>query len=324
MKRIFPASIVSILALLMPAAAEAHKPAHRVARTGCAVRHVAHHKAPRSCRVSRRKANVKTAVRHVSRRKATPSSKTDLLWSGAPAGTAIDNSHWSTVSAIPGHVKVVNDPLRSGKHVYRYAVSGTDQPYSGSQPRADLLSKFLLQNGGTYYISMSVFIPAGQIPPIPWTSNNWVQVFQTKNTAASMWTNALHIQEASGSATQNSFAFTGNGAGGHGPDWYSPSPVDAKWHNLTVKTRMSTSANGTIDIWWDGVKQTFRNGSGTLTNLVTMNSPTSDWLGSGWPLDIDFYRNAGNISGTPVIYHDFPKIGKTYASVAPAIASGPR
>jgi hypothetical protein len=179
-----------------------------------------------------------------------------------------------------------------------------------------------MQDGQTYYISTSVMIPANQIPPVTWPNNNWAQVFQTKNTAATMSTCTLEVGLPHADSTENYFAFTGNKAGNHPPDWYSPAPVDANWHSLIIKVTVSSTPTGSVEIWWDGAKQTFRTGSDVLTNLVTMNS-TSDWLGTGLPLDLDFYRNRGFIPGTPVIYHGIPKIGTTYASVAPSIATGP-
>jgi hypothetical protein len=96
---------------------------------------------------------------------------------------------------------------------------------------------------------------------------------------------------------------------------------DANWHSLIIKVTASLTPTGSVEIWWDGAKQTFKNGSQVLANLVTMNS--SDWLGKGLPVDVNFYRNQGFILGTPMIYHGIHKIGTTFASVAPPAATGP-
>jgi Polysaccharide lyase len=248
-------------------------------------------------------------------------------WYGSFACGCIDSSLYPIRSYVPGHAYVTADPAGSGKKVVALSVSNTDQPYAGSYPRADLFSPYSFGEGSDKYISIPVKLPA-DAPPV--TNNDFFQWFQLDH--AGEPSNPIMDAEmlAWNGDTQNHYWFRLLNTGSTYPSqpWYNTVAgwrgpvVDGNWHTLTIHVHFtSNTSDGTVDLWWDGVRQTFN--VGPEAGQQTAHGATLQCAHYLCPdgVDIDQYRSPTWYSGTVTVYHGAPSYGSTYASVADSLSS---
>ena len=256
--------------------------------------------------------------------------------SGCPDATVYPGNQ-NTLAWINGTLTCPSDPLGSGQTVGALAVQSSG---GSGVVRADLFSPPGTVNGNstsppafadgtTYYVSVPTLAPTG-LPTITYGASSFFQVWQFDHpgpccnpilseflTADNPVTGAqIDPQDNNHYVVQESIINPSNdqitGTAGY---WIGPA-VDHNWHTLTVKDSFSSTANGSVQLWWDGMSQTWTSPSvTTLSNIVTLPFGNSH----PYSLDINQYRAAA-ISGTFTVWQGAPKIGTTLASVIPDVS----
>lgn len=195
----------------------------------------------------------------------------------------------------------------TGQWVAKYAISNSDQPYSGSHPRGDLLSPNVYTAGSTSFTSVPIKLPVG-MPSFAGNGASFYQWAEAKDVRATEngWGLGLH-------GNSYSLGVTHLSPYGYAPVWVGP-VVDGNWHTAVLEVNYETTRTGWVRMWWDGQPVTFVDGSTTLTGIATITDGAS-----AWPLDINSYRSFNTIPGTLTTWHGAPKIGPTLDSVMPTV-----
>lgn len=204
------------------------------------------------------------------------------------------------------------DPYGSGREVLAYAVDNSDRPYPGSDPRGDVESPRVFKPGDDYYFSIPVLIPRN-FPLVP--RGSWVMFAEVYGTPYNgSPTNSLGVRNDLGDG-KNHFAFGGRSINAANTDYaWEGAAVDGRWHTFILHIHFATDNTGVMELWFDGVRQTFLNGSQTLRRATMV--PGATWDGTtGNFLDINSYRPVDTIPGTATLYHGAPAVGPTLASV---------
>jgi hypothetical protein len=232
-----------------------------------------------------------------------------VVWYGDFSSGKIDPILFPYTSAVPGHATVVNDPLGSGQKVLELVVAETDRPYAGDEnPRADIFSRHLFIPGDDYYIGLQTKFD----PSMPLINTGWLQWFEFygKPYAGSapipggVWNeggkNCVLLQTAQYKPGSIQML------------WVGP-PIDAQWHNYIFHVKFATDDTGFIELWYDGVQQTFKTG-GTKVNFPNMTAINWDGHTPNF-LNINNYRGAGgSLPGTVTIYHGSPVVATTLSA----------
>ncbi len=232
---------------------------------------------------------------------------TSNTWFGSFGRGHLDHAvyNFTPTQFVAGHVLVTADPGGRGE-VAKYSIDNSDQPYTGAPPRGDLFSQRQITPGSDVYISIPVRIPAG-LPLEHDNGPNFFQWAQLDYPGAPQ--PALGLDIAANGDTVNHYDL-----GLHYKfewPWVGPR-VDGKWHTVILHVYVEPDNRGSVQLWWDGVQQTFNNG------LRTFNGPTinaNQWGAYIEELDIDQYRAYNSMPGTVTIYHGAPAIGPTRPSV---------
>jgi hypothetical protein len=254
-----------------------------------------------------------------------PPTATGASWFGSFAG-GISASLYPFQSFVTGHVFATADPGGSGQQVAAFAINNADQPYSGSLPRGDLFEYYagssnpVFTPGKNYYISVPVRIPTG----LPLMFDNatkffqWAQIDYAGNDQPSMGF-SIGGGEPPQSYPVNHYNFSMHDNGADDFPWFGPA-VDGNWHTAILFVHFATDNTGYVQLWWDGVQQTFSNGSTTFNGPTLTISPDGQYHEA---LDIDSYRAFNAMPGTVTIYHGAPAIGTTYSSVYNTLTNPP-
>jgi hypothetical protein len=247
---------------------------------------------------------------------SSPGSPTSspLIWNG-DLSTG-DLSQWGYVQSCPGGITVGPDPLGGHGYVSEFSVSdqsvSANCPILGSagHPNANLVSPGLFTPGDDAYIGFSTFFPS-DFPTMctPWVPACWMQVMEiygppwggSAPVAAGVVGNRLVLANHTGTI------------------WTSGQDITkgTAWEDIVVHVNFSNDpAVGYIELWNNGVQQTFVNGS-TRFYEATL-APGVNWDGiHANKLYVNQYRGPNPALGTVVLYHKAAKVGTTYGSVAP-------
>lgn len=173
-----------------------------------------------------------------------------VIWA---ADTAEGPSSFAAVQCKAGNFGTVQDPAR-GK-VWRARQAAGEE-------RCETLSPDLV-NGATVYVGWSSRVRIGddqsryvfqlKCSPSEGTANHPVEIDVADGRVRLQEWDTQHVAH---------------------PLWSAP-VADDQWHGYVLKLRLGRT-DGTVDFWYDGVKQTFTTGSGTYTG--TTWDGTRDYL----------------------------------------------
>jgi hypothetical protein len=240
----------------------------------------------------------------------TPAHRSDtIFYSEFETG---DLSEWETNQSCPWGVTVVTSPVRSGQHAAKFTVSDSDTnakcPHVPTgNPRAQLVSRSLFHDGDNCYIGFSTFFPE-DFP----STVDWFQVLE------------IYGPPFSGSPTMefdvvgNRLAFSRDKTHNYDNPWTSSLPITkgTDWEDLVIHVNFSTDPSvGFVEIWSNGHKQTFKNGTQRLHYETLV--PGVNWQERGYnSVFIGQYRSANAQLGAVTLYQDDVRVGPTYSSVA--------
>ncbi|MEY9886878.1 hypothetical protein ABIA31_000504 [Catenulispora sp. MAP5-51] len=181
---------------------------------------------------------------------SAPSAAGKVLWK---PNTAVGPSTFASVQCAPGDFKVVSSGAK-GK------VWQAVQP--AGQERCEALGPTLVA-GQTFYVGWSAKVDIAdnddryifqlKCDPSTGTANHPIEIDATNGRVRLQEWDTHHVAH---------------------PLWTAPI-VNDQWHSYALKIHLARTG-GTIDLWYDGTKQTFTTGSGTFTG--TTYDGTSDYL----------------------------------------------
>ena len=219
---------------------------------------------------------------------------------------------WETNQSCPSGVTVVTSPVRAGKYAAKFTVGDGDtsakcNDVPTDNPRAQLVSDDLFKNGDDYYIGMSTFFPADFPEP-----TDWFQISE------------IYGPPFGGSPSMgidmegNRIVLARDETHGYDTPWVMTRDVakGKSWEDLVLHIKFSNDpAVGFVEIWHNGVKQTFKDGSQKLFYATLAEG--INWEPGGFnSMFTNLYRSSDSKLGTVTIYHDEVLVGKTYESVA--------
>ena len=251
---------------------------------------------------------------------ASALSQTPLTSANVPAAPVSvgdfetgDLSQWAENQSCPSGVTIVTSPVRSGTYAAKFTVADSDTnakcpDVPTASPRAQLVSRDLFVEGDEYYIAFSTFFPA-DFP----TPTDWFQVAE------------IYGPPFGGSPSMgfdldgNRLVFERDPTHNYDRPWKASSDIakGAAWEDIVAHVKFSTDPTvGFIEIWYNGVKQTFTNGKQRLYYDTLV--PGVNWDGqSPNAVFMNQYRSSNSPLGTVTLYHDEVRVGTTYRSVLP-------
>jgi hypothetical protein len=196
---------------------------------------------------------------------ATGTSSGKVLWK---PDTAVGPSSFASVQCATGNFKVVSGGVK-GKVWQAYQAAG--------QERCEALGPTLTE-GQTFYVGWSSKVAIAdsndryifqlKCDPSTGTANHPIEIDATNGRVRLQEWDTHHVAH---------------------PIWTAPI-ANNQWHSYALKIHLARSG-GTIDLWYDGAKQTFTTGSGTFTG--TTYDGTSDYLKWG-----SYHPSSGAASNT--------------------------
>jgi hypothetical protein len=220
---------------------------------------------------------------------------------------------WAQVlEQAPDRITTDSSVARKGTHSVKFTVAGTDNP-RGFGVRADLIGPSAgpaaLCEGDELYIGWSILFPSDFTSQL--SQNGWIAV----------------AEDGYGSPygyPPLDFAFAGGPSGGrfvldsrtgglNNPQviWSTPATFGS-WMDVVAHYKFSRDPSvGYVELWINGQKQTFRDGSQTYHQNTLL--PGSIECGR---IQHQNYRDP-NMGGTVTLYQDEIKVGTSYAAVAP-------
>jgi len=243
---------------------------------------------------------------------------------GAPAKAAVlweaDSSQGTSVfegiEKAPGNLTMVTDPLGKFGTVYRYD-TWDDSTYGKErcESRGTRVngSNFRMQYNNDYYIGWRAMWNPMPIDP------GWVALWQMHGYGVTGQGAPLVLRCINGDGN----LYMQNNANGVDVDfWHMPFKLNT-WQGFVVHVMLSTNHNvGYVELWVNGVKQTFIDGSQKWFG-PTWDNVDGKWQDSYNLLKWGVYRSgAMNGKGNASAFMSDAKVGDTYADVDPGIGSG--
>ncbi len=297
LSRLSVSFLVAMLALaLFAAVAPAkgkfpHRHGHRVARLGKAVALKRARPLP---------AKPRPAASPASESKSNP----DVLFYGDSV------SDFAMNQSAPGAVSEVADPAGSGQSVLKMSVANSDvAPVTPTaDPRAQLLSPSIINNGDEFWWSGKFFLPADFPDSVP----GWLTVMEGPYGEPFDGTPPWHIE-----INDDHIQWTRNDTYDYDVPWQMPL-VRNKWIDVVVHERFA--ADGWVEMWIDGQQITFF-GPGSYnprreastTHLAMATRDRSNDEGANFTV-IQSYRKAGMFSSVSLLQGPMA-IGRTRAAV---------
>jgi hypothetical protein len=231
-------------------------------------------------------------------------SNSDLLFYG-------DNvADFAMNQSAPGAVSEVADPAGSGQAALKMTVENSDvAPVTPtSDPRAQLLSPSIINNGDEFWWSGRFYLPSDFPDSVP----GWLTVMEGPYGEPFDGTPPWHIE-----INDDHIQWTRNDTYDYDVPWQMPL-VRNKWIDVVVHERFA--ADGWVEMWVDGQQITFF-GSDTynptdVAPTTRLSMATRDHSNDGGPnfTVIQSYRKAGMFSSVS-LFQGPMAIGRTRAAV---------
>src|SRR5215469_11128927 len=232
-----------------------------------------------------------------------------LFWQ---ADTNRGTSVFEGLEEAPGTIVVTNDPLHLQGFVYNYNTwDDTNYAKERCESRGTRASSgnFRMAYTNDYYIGWRAMWN-----PMP-INGSWVALFQMHGYGVTGQGAPLVLRCVNGDGN----LYMQNGANGVDTNfWHTPFKTDV-WQTFVVHVYLSTNpAVGYVELWYNGVQQTFNNGQ-TRWYGPTWDNVDGVWQDSYNLLKWGVYRSGTlNGKGPASAYMSGAKVGSTYADVDPS------
>jgi hypothetical protein len=225
----------------------------------------------------------------------------DVLWEGDPArGTGV----FDGLERAPGSITVANE----GQYGQSFRFETWD--HSDGKERCESrgmrhpdgsvfrLNRSMLNR--TYYMGWR-----SKLAPMPTTRGRWISFWQLHWSGAGPGGGPLTIRTL-GDGSQYLQYVSPDGKVDRNI-WKAPLSVNT-WNSFVVAFRLTTDRTGYLELWYNGVQQKFVDGSTRWNGPIFKGTHVNPKFG--------VYRSGPN-SGRAINWVNRPRLGTTYASVAP-------
>jgi hypothetical protein len=235
-----------------------------------------------------------------------PSAHAQMLWQANPSlGTSV----FEGLEEAPGTISIVADPVGKFGQVYSYHTDN-DPKHPTTKERCESRGtrtpsgNFRPALGGTYFIGWREMEK-----PMP-INGSWVAFWQMHGYGPAGQGAPLVLRVVNGSPN----LVMQNGVNGQNVNFWSTPLRLGVWNTFVVHVHLGTTAStGWVELWYNGVQQTFINGK-TRYNAPTWDSKPGSFVMFKWGV----YRSATlNGKGPATTYMSGAKIGLTFADVNP-------
>lgn len=240
------------------------------------------------------------------------STRATVLWqSDTNRGTGI----FEGLEEAPGTIVITNDPLNQQGFVYNYNTwDDTNYAKERCESRGTKTpsGNFRVSYTNDYYIGWRAMWN-----PMP-IDGEWVALWQMHGYGVTGQGAPLVLRCVNGDGN----LYMQNGANGVDTNfWHTKFKTDV-WQNFVVHVYLSTNfTQGYVEIWYNGVQQTFNNGQ-TRWYGPTWDNVDGSWQDSYNLFKWGVYRSGSlNGKGPAAAYMTDAKIGTTYADVDPTAGS---
>jgi hypothetical protein len=239
----------------------------------------------------------------------TPATRADVLWQ---TDTTRGTSVFLSLEEAPGTISIVNDPLGQVGQVYHYQTFD-DPSYAKerceSKGTVTPTGDFRPSVTGNYYIGWREMWN-----PMP-TAGDWVALFQMHGYGPAGQGAPLVLRCVNGDGN----LYMQNGVNGANVNFWKTKFVTGVWHSFVLHIQLSTDpTKGYVEIWYDGVRQTFIDGTNHYVCSLVDQKPGS-YVEFKWGV----YRSATvNGKGPASTYMTDAKIGTAFADVDPLGGGG--
>jgi hypothetical protein len=227
---------------------------------------------------------------------------TGVLWSGDTSkGTRV----FGGLERSPGTITVAKDPLTQTPS-FRFETwqNGSTKARCESRGLAGIELNGSRQ-GQVFYLGWRALWD-----PMPTQKGAWLSVFQLHLSGGGKSGAGPFVLRTLGDGLLHFQLIGANGSSQH--IWNAPFVIN-KWHSFVIGFRLSKGAAGPtagwVSFWYDGVQQTFVNGSKQM-NATTL---IGDHVNVKWGV----YRSSANHTGHAVEWVNSAKLASDYADAAP-------
>ena len=241
------------------------------------------------------------------------SAKATLFWE---ADTSQGTSVFEGIEEAPGTVSVASDPLGQFGSVYKYYLP--DEPSGFGKERCESRgtrvngSNFRMDYNHEYYIGWR-----GMWNPMP-HDTGWIALFQMHGYGVTGQGAPLTLRVQDG----DNNLYLQNAANGVDTNFWHTTLKLNTWQGFVVHVFLSTNkTQGFIELWYNGVKQTFNNGQQRWYG-PTWDNVDGKWQDSYNLVKWGVYRSGVlNGHGSATGYMSEGRIGDSFADVDPGIYS---
>jgi hypothetical protein len=204
--------------------------------------------------------------------------------------------------------------VRAGTHSAKFSANNAN---TAEGSRADLHRDGMFFNGDERYIGFSVYFPSNIRSQF--TSNGWGVLFAEPGyyPGGHYPPIALYFNPNISGANPSLRMDTHEPNGSANKIWSNSSVALGQWVDIVLRMYFHDTSAGWVEMWIDGVKQTFTNGQQRYSHHTIPPGGGSSPGGSLIHLN---YRQNG-IASNVTLYQDELKVGDSYAAVAPSATS---
>jgi hypothetical protein len=229
-----------------------------------------------------------------------------VLWAGDTGRTPASN--FEGLEQDPGRITVANDPQGRYGACFRYDIwdwsDGKERCESRGLRRPDnsVLRINNSMQGQTLYLGWRALWQ-----PMPTTVDRWIALFQLHISGPQSGEPSAgpYVLRTLGDGTLHFQYTTPDGADRH--IWNTPLRTNT-WQTFVIGFRVSRGSDGWTQLWHNGARQTFTNGSNQFGGPTLMGSEVKVKWG--------VYRS-GPVSGDATAWLNRPRLGSSFADVTP-------
>jgi len=232
-----------------------------------------------------------------------PRAHAQVLWS---ADTSRGTNVFESLEEAPGTIGLAQDPKGQFGMVYKYSTfddSAFAKERAESKGTVTPTGDFRVALGGTYFIGWREMWN-----PMPIKGGAWVAFWQMHGYGPPGQGAPLVLR----TVNDGNLHLQNNVNGTNVNFWTTKFPLGI-WSKFVVEVHLATDNTGWVQLWYNGVPQTFINGK-TRFNCPTWDAKKGSFVEFKWGV----YRSGSmNGKGAASTYMSGAKIGVTYADVAP-------
>jgi len=243
-----------------------------------------------------------------------------VIWEG---NTSRGSANFEGVELQPGRFGVTSDPNGQFGSVFYCETYDGDPNYTGKE-RCEMKgtkladgSVWRMSENGEYWVGWR-----SMWKPMPTENGAWIAFMQFKGSdPCDQWPGATSCPLVIQALGDGKLRMHLNCGDNTQYVWEAPYPPSGTWVSFVLHWKLTTSlSTGWVELWYNGVQQVFNGAEGNGTT----RQPAALWACDYQRLKFGVYRSGAlNGSGTARSYLWRPRVGTTYADVAPGGGPAP-